>query len=340
MKKKNGNDRKERDCIALVTGATSELGRLVVRQLLEMGHEVRAVVKINPDNTEEWKEIPRGVIPYVADLTQAYPKDKDTLVEACRGVDKVFHIAAAVYNYRNTVERLMSVNVIGTENLLNAILEANPNKKEVQVIFAGTISVYGHQRGNETITEESEVKPRTPYARSKYIAEQVLQSYNTAYPSLKYTILRIGTIYGEGYEKPSFYKFFRLIKEGELRYVGSGENHLTLINVKDAAAAFILASENDTSLNKIYNLTDGKAYTQKYLYTLVAKRLNVKPPEKHIHPFIAKMGIRTKKINIDEFDFVASNRIVSIDKIKKELRFSPKAKMEVEGTNMIDACFA
>ena len=330
---------KDKPTVDLVTGATSVLGRTLVKRLLNMGDEVRVLVKEQPSDIAAWKSMPTGVIPYVADLTLKNSMDKHVLAEAAKGVDNVFHMAAAVYNYKNTYQTLMNVNVEGTENLLNSILEANKEGKELQFIFASSISIYGHHRKGETLTENSAAKPETPYAKSKYLAEQVLRSFSLAHKNLKYTVLRLGTIYGPGYEKPSFCKVFELIKKGEFMYVGNGENHMTLIYVDDAVEAFILASENRNALEKVYNLTDGQPHTQRSLMTLAANYMDVKPPSKHVPSLLAKLSRRSKNINIDEFDFIVSDRIISTESIKKDLKFSPKAKIENEGVAMTKSCF-
>lgn len=323
--------------VDLVTGATSEIGARLAELLVKEGHEVRAILKLNQERAEEWKGVPAGVIPYVADITLPTPKDKKSLVEACRGVDNVFHLAAAVYNYKNSVDTMMSVNVVGTENLLSCIVEANKTR-ECHLIFASSTSIYGYKRGDEPLAEDSTAKPKTPYARSKYISEQVIESYALAHPNIRYTILRIGTIYGRGYERPSFCKVFRLIKGGEMRYIGNGENHLTLVNVDDVVNAFILSMRKEISLNKVYNLTDGEAHTQRRLFSTAAKYMKAKPVNKSLHPILAHVARHAKKINSDEFDFLMSNRVISIDKIRKELGFTPKATIEREGVRMIDEC--
>ena len=70
----------------------------------------------------------------------------------------------------------------------------------------------------------------------------------------------------------------------------------------------------------------------------MAKYLKVPPINKSVHPLLARMARAAKKINVDEFDFLTSDRTISIDRAKKELKFSPKAKMTVEGVGMIDEC--
>ncbi len=322
--------------VDLITGASSALGAELAKRLVAEGHEVRASLHLNPKNAGEWRGIPAGVRPYVSDLTLPSPKDRSTLLEACRGADNVFHIAAAVYNYKNSVDTLMKVNVMATENLLSCMAEANP-KMPMHFMFASSVSVYGYGR-KEVLNESSEVRPKTPYARSKYIAEQVIQSYCMANPNIWYTSLRLGTIYGEGYERPSFCRIFHLIRKGEMRYIGNGENHLTLIEVHDAVEAMVLAMKRKEARNQVYNLTDGVPHTQRKLFSLAAKHMGASRITDSMHPILARIARYSKKINADEFDFLISNRVVDTRKIRRELGFSPKARIEREGVAMIGRC--
>ncbi|MEM0147664.1 MAG: NAD(P)-dependent oxidoreductase [Candidatus Micrarchaeaceae archaeon] len=329
----------EKKAVDLITGVTSRLGSALAARLIERGDEVRAIIKDSPEKLESWVGMPSGVIPYVADLTLKTSADRASLQEAATGVDNVFHIAAAVYNYKNTTEELVSINAKGTENLLDAVIAGNYDKKSIHFLFSSTASVYGHRRSGEIITEESEVRPFAPYAKSKRIAEQVIESLCMVHKDIKYTIFRISTIYGKGYEKPSFCKLFSMIKKERMKYIGKGSNHLTLVNVNDVVDAFMLALDNQASFNKTYNVSEGKPYTQKELFDMAAEYMHVKKPSGTVPVWIARILAKSKGIKSDELEFLISDRIISISKIKKDLGFEPKASISKEGLEMIDVCF-
>lgn len=326
---------KNRD-IVLVTGATSSMGRRLVEELLKNKHEVRVLLKTHPAEHLEWKELPSGVRVYVADLKQTDSRTRKVLMEACKGVSVLFHLAAVTYTYNNrysdekiNTNLMINTNVIGTENILQAYADANPTSK-LRFIYTSSISIYGYRRGSEMLTEESEPKPRNAYAESKYMAEQVIRAFAAANRRLAYTILRMGVLYGPGYEK-SFMLVFRLIKERKLMYVGTGSNHLTLITVDDAVQSILDAMRNDRGANRIYNVTDGVPYTQRQLFSKAAKFLNVEEPKKGVHPLLARFVARTHGIGGDQLDFLMSDRIVSIGRISKELGFRPSVSIDVAG---------
>ncbi|MDE1810845.1 MAG: NAD(P)-dependent oxidoreductase [Candidatus Micrarchaeota archaeon] len=322
--------------VSLVTGGTSSLGIHVIRRLLKRGDEVRAIIRQHPTADDSWKVLPPGCIPYVADFTFRSEKDKETLIEACRGVTEIYHIGGAIFNSKHKYNQLVNINVIGTENLLRAYLYANPeNGSKATFMYASSVTVYGYNRRNETLSEDADTKPASGYAESKMMAEKVIQSFQTANPRLPYTIFRIGNLYGPGYES-EFFKIFRLIREKKISFLGKGENHLTLAHVEDVADAMLLASENPKAMNKVYNVTDGVPHTMKELFTKAAKFMNVPAPTKGVNAILARIGASTRGINTDEFDFMASDRIVSIDRARRELGYKPTRSIDVDGKLMVD----
>ena len=271
--------------IALVTGATSRMGSLVVGELLKRGYEVRAVLKTNPNQTSEWRQLPAGVRVYAADISLDDDATRATLRAACKGVNAIFHLAAITANASSSYNSMIGTNVIGTENILKAYTDANPTAKaeSLKLIYSSSVTVYGYRRDGETLTEDSEPMPKSPYSESKYMAEHIIKEFAERNSCINYTILRIGVIYGKGYEH-NFNKVFKLLKEGRLMYVGNGMNHLTLVNITDVIRGIFLAFDSKKSVNRTYNLTDGVGYTQRDLFRKAAKFLNAKEPRKQRAP--------------------------------------------------------
>jgi nucleoside-diphosphate-sugar epimerase len=327
---------KEEPVVDLVTGATSAIGRKLIAQLVEMGHEVRALLRTHPSKTNEWMTLPAKVKVYVADLTLKNESDPKVLEDACSGVDNIFHIASAVYNYKNTYDDLININVIGTENLLNAYESSNKNStKPVHLIYASSVSVYGYKRSNEILMESSELKPASPYSESKMMAEQVIKSFADANSRIRYTILRFGTFYGPGY-KDSYFKMFKLIEQGRAIYISGGTNYVSLIYEDDAINAILLAASIRNPKNEVYNITDGQFHTIKELFELAAKGLGVQPPKRSIPHVVAKITSKIANINYDELEFVASDRKIDISKARKELGFKPQHVIEKDGLILVE----
>lgn len=322
--------------VDLVTGASSGVGRSLINLLLAENHEVRALLLHSPIGSSEWMSLPPRVKLYIADLTSNAEEDQRVLEEACEDVDNIFHIAGASYNFNHTYDELINVNVVGTDNLLNACQSANrQSTKMVHLIYTSSVTVYGYKRLGKVLDEDAELKPASPYSESKEMAERVIKSFAETDPKIRYTILRLGTLYGPHYSN-SFFKVFKLIKDGRAIYVGNGLNHLTLLHENDAARIMLMAAQSPRALNAVYNATDGVAYTVKWLFEFVAKRLNVPPPTRRVPHALAKIMRPVVNIKSDELEFLASDRNVSIERARKDLGYVPKEKIEKAGQEMLD----
>ena len=109
------------------------------------------------------------------------------------GIDTVIHLAAITdaansFAIQSEVER---VNLGGTERVARACVAQG-----CRMAFVSTTSVYGSQ---EDEVDEGcpleQLRPQSPYAKSKLRAEQLLQEMGRA-SGLRFLICRLGTIFG------------------------------------------------------------------------------------------------------------------------------------------------
>jgi nucleoside-diphosphate-sugar epimerase len=119
-----------------------------------------------------------------------------------------------------------------------------------------------------------------PYSRSKVAGEQLLAKmiHERAAPV---TIVRPGWIYGPR-DTASFARFATMIHQGKMVIIGSGNNHVPLIYVRDVAQGILLASEAPQAIGKAYLLVNDEPVTQRdYLYA-IADALGAPRPRRHI----------------------------------------------------------
>lgn len=98
--------------IDVVTGATGHLGNVLVRQLLETGSTVRAVVQPGDDAA------PLAALP--VKKIHADIRDRAALRKAFTGATRVFHLASVESSSWNHRARLHDVNVGGTRAVISA----------------------------------------------------------------------------------------------------------------------------------------------------------------------------------------------------------------------------
>ncbi|MBF0204422.1 MAG: NAD-dependent epimerase/dehydratase family protein [Desulfamplus sp.] len=149
---------------ALVTGATGKIGPLLVNELLRQNFRVRLLLRQSPASPNlMWHpdvEISWG------DITD-YP----AVLDAVSGVNYVFHLAALLHLNTPPASihaRYYEVNVIGTQNIIDASFRANVKR----VVIFSTISVYGKGTYKNIFSETSPVNPLTIYAKTKFLAEK------------------------------------------------------------------------------------------------------------------------------------------------------------------------
>lgn len=98
--------------IDVVTGATGHLGNVLVRELLEKGNTVRAVVQPG-DDAASLSALPVKKIH--ADI-----RDRAALRKAFTGATRVFHLASVESHFRSHRSKLHEVNVGGTRAVIAA----------------------------------------------------------------------------------------------------------------------------------------------------------------------------------------------------------------------------
>lgn len=106
------------------------------------------------------------------------------------GYDAIFHTAAIVHVKENDMGKYFKVNRDLTVELAKKAKKEGVN----QFIFLSTMGVYGTETGS--ITKDTKPIPKTPYAQSKYEAEQLLLEMSSS--DFNVAILRPPIVYGRG----------------------------------------------------------------------------------------------------------------------------------------------
>ncbi len=124
----------------LVTGGAGFVGSHTVDALLRAGHYVRIYDALTP------QVHPGGAPEYLArdaELIRGDMRDPDKLRDAVRGMDVIYHLAAAVGVGQSMYEiaHYLGVNTLGTANLLQVMLDTRLQVEKL--IVASSMSIYG-----------------------------------------------------------------------------------------------------------------------------------------------------------------------------------------------------
>jgi UDP-glucose 4-epimerase len=212
----------------LVTGGAGFIGRAMVRALLAEGHEVTvADLRAFPD-----PEV-RSVI---GDLC-----DPGVAERAVRpGTDVIIHLAAVTSVLASVADPVSTyrLNVDATARLL----ELSRENEVGTFLLASTNAVVGNV-GRAVISEQTVLRPLTPYGATKAAAEMLLGAYANCY-GITGAALRFSNVYGPGMsEKDSFIpRLMRAARDGEgVNVRGDGTMMRDVVHVEDVVQGLLLA---------------------------------------------------------------------------------------------------
>lgn len=175
----------------LVTGAGGYVGRLLVEALARDRRSVERIVATDIRLPREEERLP-GVEYAVADVREP---GLDALLRAS-GADLVVHLAAIVTPGADTSRELeYAVDVIGTENVLRACLEAGVRK----IVYTSSGAAYGYYADNPEWIDENDAlrgNPEFAYSDHKRLVEEMLARWRKEHPELLQLVFRPGTIFG------------------------------------------------------------------------------------------------------------------------------------------------
>ena len=178
-------------------------------------------------------------------------RDREAVIDSLQDIDAVVHLAAIIAEseMKRNPSMGLDVNIGGTANVLEAL-----RRRDVpRMVYLSSHVVYGDRVG---IDEEdlSSIEPLSPYATSKYIAEELVRCYGRCY-GIDITVLRSSHIYGPGQQSGALVPLFlhRVLENSEIRY----GNDVTrdLIYVVDVARAIRAILPGAPS--KLYNVGTG-----------------------------------------------------------------------------------
>ena len=223
----------------LVTGGAGFIGSNVVRRLLKQGHEVTVLDNCSTGYEENLKPYPE------VEFFQDDIRDEAAVNEAMASKDAVFHLAASVGNKKSIDEPLYdaSHNVLGTINVLEAMRRHGVNN----IVYSSSAGIFGEPR-YQPVDEAHPTEPDSPYGATKLCGEKLVLSYMKLY-GIKACCLRYFNVYGENQRFDAYGNvipiFAGRIAAGEgLTIFGDGEQTRDFVDVKDVAAANVVAAEN------------------------------------------------------------------------------------------------
>ena len=181
-------------------------------------------------------------------------------------IDYVIHLAAESHVDRSIDNPLSFVdsNIVGTAKILEMV-----RKQKARMVHVSTDEVYGHlARQDPPFTEDSPLKPRSPYSASKASSDLLVESYINTY-NIRATITRCCNNYGprQHSEKLIPTVLNSIFTGKKIPVYGTGENIREWIHAEDHAKAIIEILHNDNYIGEVRNLCGSKVLSNISLVT-------------------------------------------------------------------------
>ncbi len=257
----------------LITGAGGFIGSHLTERCVELGYDVRVLVRYNSKNNWGWLE--NSPVKNNIEVISGDIRDYDSVASALKGCSEVFHLAALIgipYSYVSPLAYVRT-NVEGTYN----ILEASRQLGVSNIMITSTSETYGTAQ-YVPIDEKHPLVGQSPYSASKIGADQFAVSYFTSF-NMPVKIVRPFNTFGPRQSA-------RAIIPTVISQLLSGKTMLKLGNitptrdltfVKDTVNGFIAISKADKLNGKVANIGMNEEISVGDLVKLIGDLTGTKP---------------------------------------------------------------
>lgn len=240
----------------LVTGGAGFIGSHVVDGLLAAGKRVRVFDDLS---TGERGNLPAGV-----EVVRGCVTEVRELTAAAAGCAVVYHLAAMA-SVAKSLEDPLACHAVCATGTLNALLAAKAAGAR-RVVYAASSSCYGPAADPAGLSEDTPLRPLSPYAAAKLAGEHYLEAFAESF-GIETVRLRFFNIFGPRQRADSPYSgviaiFVGLLTHGKTPVVhGDGLQARDFVYVANAVQAVLKAGEVPGVSGKVFNVGTGKVIT-------------------------------------------------------------------------------
>ncbi|BAJ63789.1 SDR family oxidoreductase [Anaerolinea thermophila] len=310
----------------LVTGATGHLGNVLVRELVSRSEPVRALVLPGEDL--------RSLEGLPIEIVEGNVLDLPSLISACQGVDTVFHLAGLVSILEEHEPILRKVNVEGTRNVIQAVLQTGVRR----LVYTSSIHALTRPPHGVLIQEDLPFDPQNPagaYDRTKAEASILVLEAVQRDGLDAVIVCPTGVIGPYDYRRSEVGEMILNWMTSRLDYIVKGG--FDFVDVRDVARGHILA--RDYGIKGHTYILGGEQISVTQLRALVKEIRGLFAPALEFPKAIAfwfaslaeiyyKVTHTRPKFTRYSIETLLSNSQISIQRAKTELGYAPRKLSE------------
>jgi len=276
--------------MVLVTGGTGFVGKILLRELIKSGEDLRLLSRRKVE----------GVESVICDFqTDEIPLD------SLKNIDTIFHLAGFAHDFKDAskIENIYKhINIQASV----ALAELAVKNKVTNFIFVSSVKAGGTSIKGICSSEDDQREPEGIYGKTKRDAElKILEIGRQS--SMNVVVIRSSLVYGPKV-KGNLRKMFLGIQKGWFPPLPETGNTRSMIHVDDLVRVLLFVAKDDRTNGEIYIATDGIKYSSCQIYEILSSISGKKTPNWKIPIFLfsfvallsPKIRYKVKKLLGDE----------------------------------------
>lgn len=311
----------------LITGASGFIGSFLVDMALEKGYQVYAGIR--KTSSKIYLSYPDIIF---LELDFSDKKAMLNIFNKHPKFDYIIHSAGVTKSCNSN--DFDTINYQYTKNFIDVLYKAT--KIPDKFLFISSLAAYGPGNADTLapIKTTDTPKPISLYGQSKLKAEEYIKSLK----DFPYLIFRPTGVYGP--REKDFLVMYKTLKQGFEMYIGSKEQQLSLIYVKDVCCLTFIALESEI-IRKSYFLSDLNNYSALGFNKVVKKVLKKKTIRIVLPKILVKIMAyisektnclffhKTSILNTEKYKEISpKNWLCNSDNLVTDFNFKPKYTLE------------
>lgn len=321
LSRQSGEERRLAGLIA-VTGANGFIGRELVNHLVLEGFAVRAL----------HRELEQLTVSGVEQCALGELNADTDFRRALADATVVVHLAARVEEVNeDDGEGYSSYETVNTQATFNLARTAAQLKVR-RFIFLSTVKVNGEFTEEKPFSEGDEPRPSSPYALSKWKAEQGLHQIAQE-SGLEVVIVRSPLVFGPGV-RGNFLRLMDLVERAPVLPLGALDNRRSLVGLGNLTDMLARCIVHQNAAGETFFVSDGRDLSVTELIRLIAsclsRRCVLLYVPKRILKILASLTGRQEAVNR-----LTGSLRVDIGKARRVLNWQPCRRIDTEMTRTV-----